>query len=169
MCILTIKQDENLLPHCAKSCISVLGKNHKDCLWSKSKRFAPVLWSESLVSLSLWSLRNDACFVKMTSNMPFAKVFFLLMRSRLSIPLRVTLTLIPKSIGSFCGCFMACGEALNIGMIKSMPFFALLVSLILLKIRVSILASLLTLQIILAQNWSLASHLVSMSMMSSTF
>jgi hypothetical protein len=34
MCVLTIKQDEYLLPHCAKSRIVVLG-NHKDRVWSK--------------------------------------------------------------------------------------------------------------------------------------
>ncbi len=47
MCVLTIKQDENLLPHCAKSCIIVLG-NHKDRIWSKSDKFAPVLSRDSL-------------------------------------------------------------------------------------------------------------------------
>jgi hypothetical protein len=47
MCILTIKRDENLLPHRAKSCIVVLG-NHEDCVWSKSDKFAPVLRIESL-------------------------------------------------------------------------------------------------------------------------
>jgi hypothetical protein len=47
MCVLTIKQDENLLPHRAKSRIVVLG-NHEDRVWSKSDKFAPVLRSESL-------------------------------------------------------------------------------------------------------------------------
>jgi hypothetical protein len=47
MCVLTIKKDENLLPLVAKSCILVLG-NHKDRVWSKSDRFAPVLRSDSL-------------------------------------------------------------------------------------------------------------------------
>jgi hypothetical protein len=41
MCILTIKRDKNLLPQHAKSWIVVLG-NHKDRLWSKSAKFAPV-------------------------------------------------------------------------------------------------------------------------------
>jgi hypothetical protein len=47
MCVLTIKRDENLLPQHAKSCIVVLG-NHKDRVWSKSNKFAPVLWGDSL-------------------------------------------------------------------------------------------------------------------------
>ncbi len=47
MCVLTIKRDENLLPHRTKSCIVVLG-NHEDPVWSKSDKFAPVLRSESL-------------------------------------------------------------------------------------------------------------------------
>ena len=47
MCVLTIKRDENLLPHRAKSRIVVLG-NHEDRVWSKSDKFAPVLRSESL-------------------------------------------------------------------------------------------------------------------------
>jgi hypothetical protein len=42
MCILTIKRDENLLPHRAKSCILILG-NHEDRVWLKSDKFAPVL------------------------------------------------------------------------------------------------------------------------------
>ena len=47
MCVLTIKRDENLLPHRAKSRIVVLG-NHEDRIWAKSEKFAPVLRSESL-------------------------------------------------------------------------------------------------------------------------
>ncbi len=47
MCILTIKKDENLLPLQAKSRIVVLG-NHKDRVWSKSDRYAPVLRGDSL-------------------------------------------------------------------------------------------------------------------------
>ena len=54
MCVLTIKKDEQLMPLRAKSCIVVLG-NHESRDWSKSNRFAPVLWFDSLrflVSLS---------------------------------------------------------------------------------------------------------------------
>jgi hypothetical protein len=47
ICVLTIKQDKNLLPQHAKSCIVVLG-NHKDRVWSKLDKFAPVLWGDSL-------------------------------------------------------------------------------------------------------------------------
>ena len=47
MCVLTIKRDENLLPHWAKSRIVALG-NHEDRVWSKSDKFAPVLQSDSL-------------------------------------------------------------------------------------------------------------------------
>jgi hypothetical protein len=47
MCILTIKKDEQLRPLYAKSQIVVLG-NHKDWVWSKSDKFAPVLCQDSL-------------------------------------------------------------------------------------------------------------------------
>ncbi len=47
MCVLTVKRDENLNPLRAKSWIIVLG-NHKNHVWSKSNRFAPVLHSNSL-------------------------------------------------------------------------------------------------------------------------
>jgi hypothetical protein len=47
MCVLTIKRDENLLPHCAKSRIVVLS-NHKNRVWSKSDKYAPVLRGGSL-------------------------------------------------------------------------------------------------------------------------
>jgi hypothetical protein len=50
MCVLTIKKDENLLPLQAKSRIVVLG-NHKDRVWSKSDRYAPVLHGDSLCFL----------------------------------------------------------------------------------------------------------------------
>jgi hypothetical protein len=57
MCVLTIKKDKNLLPLCAKSRIVVLG-NHKDCVWSKSDWYAPILCSDYLrflVSLAVAS------------------------------------------------------------------------------------------------------------------
>jgi hypothetical protein len=47
MCVLTIKKDENLLPLHAESNIVVLD-NHKDRVWSKSDRYAPVLCCDSL-------------------------------------------------------------------------------------------------------------------------
>ena len=47
MCVLTIKPDEMLRPHCAKSCIVVLG-NHEDCIWTKSEKYAPVLCRDTL-------------------------------------------------------------------------------------------------------------------------
>jgi hypothetical protein len=59
MCVLMIKRDENLLPQRAKSRIVVLG-NHKDRVWSKSDKFAPVLWGDSLrflVSMAIQQLR----------------------------------------------------------------------------------------------------------------
>jgi hypothetical protein len=54
MCVLTIKKDKQLMPLRAKSRVVVLG-NHEGHDWSKSNRFAPVLWFDSLrflVSLS---------------------------------------------------------------------------------------------------------------------
>jgi hypothetical protein len=47
MCVLTIKPDEILNCHQAKSRIVVLG-NHGDCLWSKLDTYAPVLCPDTL-------------------------------------------------------------------------------------------------------------------------
>jgi hypothetical protein len=68
MCVLTIKKDENLHPLRAKNHIVVL-RNHKDCVWSKSNRFAPVLRGDSLrflVSLAVEKrrpLRQGECIL----------------------------------------------------------------------------------------------------------
>jgi hypothetical protein len=44
MCVLTIKPDEMMNPHRAKSCIVVLGNgNHEDQIWTKPEKYAPVL------------------------------------------------------------------------------------------------------------------------------
>ena len=51
MCVLTIKEDENLLPLRAKSEIVALG-NLEEHIWSKSGRFAPVLCQDSLCLLT---------------------------------------------------------------------------------------------------------------------
>ncbi len=47
MCILSIKKDEMLNPLRAKSRIVVLG-NHKDRVWTKSEKYAPLLWPDML-------------------------------------------------------------------------------------------------------------------------
>jgi hypothetical protein len=47
MCVLTIKPDEMLHPHCAKARIKVL-RNHKDWVWMKSEKYAPVLHPDTL-------------------------------------------------------------------------------------------------------------------------
>jgi hypothetical protein len=47
MCVLTIKKDEMMNPHRAKSCIVVLG-NHEDRVWTKPEKYAPVLRPDSL-------------------------------------------------------------------------------------------------------------------------
>jgi hypothetical protein len=47
ICILTIKKDEQLMPHWAKSCNEVLG-NQEDRNWSKSGCFVLVLCFDSL-------------------------------------------------------------------------------------------------------------------------
>jgi hypothetical protein len=47
MCVLTVKEDKQLMPLRAKSRIVVLG-NRKCRDWSKSDRFAPVLWFDGL-------------------------------------------------------------------------------------------------------------------------
>jgi hypothetical protein len=59
-CVLTIKKDNQLMPLRAKSCIVVLG-NGETRNWSKSDRFASVLWFDSLrflVSLSTQHCRG---------------------------------------------------------------------------------------------------------------
>jgi hypothetical protein len=47
MCVLSIKKDEMLNPLRAKSCIVVLG-NHKDRIWTKSKKYAPILCPDTM-------------------------------------------------------------------------------------------------------------------------
>ena len=47
MCVLTIKKEEQLMPHQAKLRVVILG-NQEDRDWSKSDRFAPVLRFDSL-------------------------------------------------------------------------------------------------------------------------
>jgi hypothetical protein len=47
MCVLSIKKDKMLNPPCAKSRIVLLG-NHEDCVWMKSKKYAPVLCPDTL-------------------------------------------------------------------------------------------------------------------------
>jgi hypothetical protein len=47
MCVLSIKKDKMLNPLHAKSQIVVLG-NHEDCVWTKSKKYAPVLRPDTM-------------------------------------------------------------------------------------------------------------------------
>ena len=47
MCVLTIKPDEMLWPHRAKSRIVVLG-NHEERIWTKSEKYSPVLCPDTL-------------------------------------------------------------------------------------------------------------------------
>jgi hypothetical protein len=47
MCVLSIKKNEMLNPLCAKSSIVVLG-NHEDRVWTKSKKYAPVLHPDTM-------------------------------------------------------------------------------------------------------------------------
>jgi hypothetical protein len=42
MCVLTIKREQMFNPLCTKLCIIALG-NHKDRIWTKSEKYAPVL------------------------------------------------------------------------------------------------------------------------------
>jgi hypothetical protein len=60
MCVLSIKKDKMFNPFCAKSRIVVLG-NHKDRVWTKSEKYAPVLRSDSMqlmVSLAVEKRRT---------------------------------------------------------------------------------------------------------------
>ncbi len=56
MCI-DYQKDENILLFWAKCCIVVLG-NHKDWVWSKSDRFAPVLQGDSLRFLASLAVKK---------------------------------------------------------------------------------------------------------------
>jgi hypothetical protein len=47
MCVHKIKSDKMMNPHHAKSCILILG-NHKDRIWSKSDKYAPVLCPDTM-------------------------------------------------------------------------------------------------------------------------
>ncbi len=60
MCALTIKPDEMLQPHRAKSRIVALG-NHEDQIWTESEKYAPILRSDTLhflVSLAIQQRRT---------------------------------------------------------------------------------------------------------------
>jgi hypothetical protein len=66
MCVLSIKKDKMLNPLCTKSWIVVLG-NHKDPVWTKSEKYAPVLCPDTMrlmVSLAVerWrTLKQGDC------------------------------------------------------------------------------------------------------------
>jgi hypothetical protein len=66
MCVLTVKPDEMLNPHRAKTRIVVLG-NHEDRIWSKPEKYAPVLRADTmrlLVSMAVeqrCKLRQGDC------------------------------------------------------------------------------------------------------------
>jgi hypothetical protein len=47
MCVLAIKPDEMMHPHRAKARIIILG-NHKDRIWTKPEKYAPVLCPDTL-------------------------------------------------------------------------------------------------------------------------
>ncbi len=47
MCVLMIKPDKMMHPHCAKAQIVVLG-NHNDWIGTKSKKYTPVLHPDTL-------------------------------------------------------------------------------------------------------------------------
>jgi hypothetical protein len=47
MCVLTIKPDEMMNPHCTKSCIVVLG-NHNERIWLKTDKDAPNLHHDTM-------------------------------------------------------------------------------------------------------------------------
>jgi hypothetical protein len=57
MCVLTTKKDKQLMPILAKLYTIVLG-NCEGNDWSKSNRFAPVLWFDSLCSLVILSTQH---------------------------------------------------------------------------------------------------------------
>jgi hypothetical protein len=47
MCVLTIKPDMMMNPHCNKSCIVVL-RNHEERFWSKTDKYAPILRPDTM-------------------------------------------------------------------------------------------------------------------------
>ncbi len=58
MCVLTIKKDKMMNPLREKSCIVVRG-NHKDRVWTKPKKYAPVLCPDSMRLII--SLATERC------------------------------------------------------------------------------------------------------------
>ena len=62
MCVLTIKPNEMLRPHCAKSRIVVLG-NHEERIWTKSKKYAPVLCPDTLRLIASMAIQQQ-CTLK---------------------------------------------------------------------------------------------------------
>ncbi len=59
MCVRSIKKDKMLSPLHAKSCIVVLG-NHKDRVWSKPEKYAPVLWPDMLHLLVSMAVKRQS-------------------------------------------------------------------------------------------------------------
>ena len=75
MCVLTIKPDKLLRPHRAKSRIVVL-ENHKDWIWTKPEKYAPVLCPDTLRLMSAWQFNNASPSNKAIVRTPSARVFF---------------------------------------------------------------------------------------------
>jgi hypothetical protein len=102
LCVLPIKNDENLCPLCAKSCIIVLG-NHEDRVLKKSNKFAPVLCQNSLHFLTSMAVASCVPFVRVIVKTLSVRASSLQMRLLLFAPLAV----IPKpplmNIGSLNG------------------------------------------------------------------
>ncbi len=118
MCVLTIKPDEMMRPHCAKSHIVVLG-NHKDCLWTKSDKYAPVLCSTPYASSSAWLLNRDGFSNRAIARTRSVKVFYRLTKSPSSnLPLK-TLMLRKTSTGYSSAHCTVSVAALDIGMTRS--------------------------------------------------
>ena len=74
MCVLTIKKDKQLMPILAKLYIIVLGNCEKNN-WSKSNRFAPVRWFDSLRSLVSLSTQHHRGLKQRDCKTTFCQVY----------------------------------------------------------------------------------------------
>jgi hypothetical protein len=122
MCVLTIKLDENLLPHHAKSRIVVLG-NHADRVWSKSDKFVPVIQGDSLRFLISMAVQH--CCPLCQGNCKNAFCQGILPPEEVTIirPPSGDPDADPQEYWPSFGPSMVCVVVNNIGMTRLMPFF----------------------------------------------
>jgi hypothetical protein len=133
MCVLTIKKDENLLLLWAKSRIIALG-NHKNRIWLKSDKFAPVLRGDSLCFLVSLAVQHCRPLRKGDCKNAFCQGILPPKEITIGIHLWVTPMWIPRNTGFFYVFFMAYSRVPTIGMTRSTPSSSLSACILLLRI-----------------------------------